>query len=272
MGNSLKIGIVSDEISLNFEEAVKYGIEWGIRDFEIRCLETGRIPFVDREEIDLVIKLIKKNNLNINALSPGFFKINFSEREKLWKETSEGLEKTFILADKLKINKIILFGGKREENWENGDYDRALNVLSKIANTGKSLGFTFLIENEPGFWLDTGENSAKMLKTIDSEFLRLNWDPGNAILCGETPYPDGYNHVKDYIKNFHIKEGRLKESGEWEFLTIDNGLIDWENMIRDIVKDTDVKILTVETHCEPLIENSKTDIDVLKKILEKIEK
>ncbi|MFC1726301.1 sugar phosphate isomerase/epimerase family protein [candidate division KSB1 bacterium] len=271
MEDHLRIGIVSDEISSNFEEAVEYGMDWGIRDYEIRCLDTGRIPYADKEEIEHVIKLINNNGLNINALSPGFFKIRFSDRENLRKEISEGFEKTFILADRLKTNKIILFGGKREENWDSGDYDRAVDILNEIAETGKRFGFTFVIENEPGFWLDTGENSAKILQIIDSEYLRLNWDPGNAVLCGETVYPDGYNYVKDYIRNFHVKEGRLKESGEWEFLTIDNGLIDWENMIMDLKKDTDIKILTVETHCEPLIENSKIDIDILKKILANIQ-
>ena len=270
MSDYFKIGIVSDEISSDFEESIKYGMEWGIRDYEIRCLTTGRVPYVDNEELDYVVRQIKNHNLKINALSPGFFKICFSEKEKLKREIEEGFDRTFKLADRLNLNKIIIFGGKREENAGNSDFERAMDIFFKVSEIGKENGFYFVVENEPGFWLDTGKNSAKILETVDSDFLKLNWDPGNAILCGENPYPDGYNYAKDYIKNFHVKEGRLNEKGEWEFLTIDHGLIDWENMIKNLKNDTNVNILTIETHCEPLIENSKTDVEFLKKILANI--
>jgi len=270
MQEYFEIGIVSDEITLDFEKAIEYGIQWSIKNYEIRSLTTGRVPYIDKDEIDHVIKLIKKNDLNINALSPGFFKIMFSEKDKLKKELTDGIDKTFKLADRLGINKIIVFGGKREENWNKGDYERALDSLNKITEIGERNGFYFVVENEPGFWLDTGKNSAEILKKIDSKFLRLNWDPGNAILCRENTYPEGYNYVKEFIKNFHIKEGKLGKNGEWIFLTIDCGLIDWKSMIKDLKKDTDVKILTIETHCEPLIENSKIDVDKLKEILAEI--
>ena len=40
----MKISIVTDEISADPETAIELGVEWGIRDFELRGFYTDRVP------------------------------------------------------------------------------------------------------------------------------------------------------------------------------------------------------------------------------------
>jgi len=63
----MKISIVSDEIALNFKKAARIGIEWGIRDYEIRYLKSGRVPYIvsDRKHLNLQ----KKHQLQIFGIA-----------------------------------------------------------------------------------------------------------------------------------------------------------------------------------------------------------
>ena len=38
----MRISIISDEISTDFQQALKFALQWGIRDFEIRNLKSGK--------------------------------------------------------------------------------------------------------------------------------------------------------------------------------------------------------------------------------------
>ena len=78
----MKIGIVTDEISLKVDEALGYCNKWGINLVEIRCLETGRVPYINDDELKRFIELKNNYGITVTALSPGFFKGKLSEKEK----------------------------------------------------------------------------------------------------------------------------------------------------------------------------------------------
>lgn len=264
----MRIGIVSDEISNDFQEAVYHAKAWGISHFEIRNLQSGRVPAVDPDEIESVGKILKKESARITALSPGILKTSLSDRETIRKETEETLIQTFRLAEKLGTHRILIFGIKREPDEPADYYDHALNLLGELAVLGEKNGFTLYVENEPGFWCDTGENTAGILSKINSEFLRANWDPGNALWAGEVPYPDGYRAIKNFIGNFHAKDYTKLADGSFECRVIGEGDIDYKNHVAALVKDNVVDQITIETHCEPILELSQKNAKILKKWLE----
>ena len=264
----MRLGIVSDEISKNFEEALTYAQEWGISHFELRVIQSGRVPYVDSDEVDWVLKLLKKKSAYVTALSPGILKAPLREKDVLRKETKETIFETFRLAEKFGTHRIIVFGIQREENEPDSHYDDALNLLGEMAVLGQKNGFTIFVENEPGFWCDTGKNTAKILQTIHSEFLRANWDPGNALWAGEIPYPDGYEAIKNFMGNFHAKDYTRQPDGSFECRVIGEGDIDYENHVKAVLKDQVVEQITIETHCEPLLEKSQKNAAILKKWLD----
>jgi len=121
------------------------------------------------------------------------------------------------------------------------------------------------VENEPGFWCDTGANTRRIIDEVGSPVFGANWDPCNAYGTDEIPYPDGYRAIKDRIFNVHVKD--TKRGSLIECVPVGDGAIDWDGQIREIIKDKIVSHVTIETHCNPLIENSRRNVETLKRMI-----
>jgi len=130
----MRLAIVSDEISKDFKKAAEYGIEWGITDYEIRHLTTGRVPYVANDEINLVQEVVKEHDLSISAISPGLFKISLLEEELLKLQIEENIYESFRLADRLGTRNVIIFGFKRYEREPRSDYIQVLHIFEFLAN------------------------------------------------------------------------------------------------------------------------------------------
>src|SRR5690606_36807192 len=65
-----------------------------------------------------------------------------------------------------------------------------VETLARAAETVREAGLTLAIETEEGFWPDTGVRSAALVERIGDPGLGINWDPANALIEGERPFPD----------------------------------------------------------------------------------
>jgi sugar phosphate isomerase/epimerase len=264
----LEFGMVSDEISPDFNEAARYGGEWGISIFELRVLRTGRIPAVDQGELREVQALVKGNGLRITALSPGIFKLPLSQTTKLEEELSTTLPKTLALAREFGASLVIAFGFQREQNEKPEMFSQAVDFMSLAAEKAGKEGIKIIIENEPGFWCDSGANTAKLIQAVNSPFLRANWDPCNGYGTAERPFPEGYEAVKQYIANVHVKD--TKEGSLTRCVPVGEGAVNWKGQLAALVRDQLVRHITIETHCLPLVEKSKQNVETLKQYLAEI--
>jgi sugar phosphate isomerase/epimerase len=262
----LELGIVSDEITPDFREAVRHALGWGIRKFEIRVLKSGRVPAVDPAEIDDVIATMKTHHVQVTALSPGIFKHSLARTAALEEEVLNTLPVTIALARRLGASMIIVFGFQREAGEPASRYQDAVAWMKRAAALAHREGMTLAIENEPGFWADTGANTHRLIKDVGSPALGANWDPCNAFGTTERPYPEGYEAIKDVIANVHIKD--TTKGSLIQCVPVGDGVIDWKGQVRALMHDAIVSHATIETHCLPLVENSRKNVEVLRRYME----
>ncbi|GAB6099538.1 sugar phosphate isomerase/epimerase [Halanaerocella petrolearia] len=265
----MEIAAVTDEISLDLEEAFKVGTELGINKFELRRLwsKDKRVPNLTEEEISKLETLIDKYNVDITALSPGIFKVPLSD-PKIEYHREELLEDTFQLGNRLGVNKIIIFGIRRAESDQPEDINQVIKYMNDLVTKAEEEDFEIWLENEPGWWADTAENTRYILETVDSPNFKLNWDPGNSIRTAVTPYPDEYEVIKDYIGNVHFKDAVVLSDG-YKCCTADIGDVNWEGQIKALYEDDYQGIITIETHCRPLIEKARIDYKILNDLISK---
>jgi len=261
----MELGIVSDEISNDFIEAMQYASLWGISIVEIRLLKSGRVPNVEKQDVEEVRKYLRRGDARITALSPGIFKHPLSKLNELEEELKLELPRTIEIAKALNAPLIIVFGFKREQGEPESHYNLAVDFLRRAASIAERAGVKIAVENEPGFWCDTGTNTRKIIEDVGSPVLGANWDPANAYGTAETPYPDGYQAIRDKIFNVHAKDTR--QGSLVRCVPIGDGVLDWEGQIRSIVQDKIVPHVTIETHCHPLIENSQRNVETLRRML-----
>jgi len=267
----IEIGIVSDEISLDVEEAIKIGLKLGIKSYELRCVGSyeKRVPYIERKDIDFIKRNLDDGKIKITALSPGIFKIRASEKEKLKFELEQVLPDTFKLATELGVDKIIIFGFVRDGT----SGDEIVEILKNASMYAKQEKFNLLIENEPGFYCDTGENTAKIIDFVrassEIDNLWANWDPANAVGAGEFAFPNGYEKVKNFIKNLHVKDS--VNFPKFKCTLIGEGAVNWYGQLMAIIKDKIIQSITLETHHLPLVESTIEDLKRLRAILKAIE-
>jgi sugar phosphate isomerase/epimerase len=158
---------------------------------------------------------------------------------------------------------VIVFGFKRDES--GGAEREVAAMLREAAGLAGAQGMTLLVENEPGCWCDSGSNTARMIESAGSPFLKANWDTANAVGQGEAPFPDGYEHIRNYIGGVHIKDTRTHTLDKC--VPVGEGVVDWRGQLEALVRDGQVDVVTVETHCLPLVAMSKRNIDHIRVLL-----
>lgn len=265
MKGKLSIGILSDEISPDPVVALRYARLWDIPVFEIRCLRSGRIPAVSKEEFSLLKDAVRDGAIRISALSPGIFKGFLSQKERTASELNEVLPRTIEQARELGAGMVIVFPFRKEAGESSSGFQAAGDILRAAADRAARSGLTLAVENEPGCWCDTGAGTAAMIKAVGSASLRANWDPCNAYGTGEVPFPDGYRAVKEYIANVHVKDTLTNALSSC--VPVGEGIIDWRGQIGALLEDGLVPHVTVETHCLPLVERSRQNVETLRRYM-----
>jgi sugar phosphate isomerase/epimerase len=255
----LELAIISDEISLDLEESFRIGEELGFRKYEIRCFDDyeHRVPNLLPGRVERLAELVDNGSIEITAITPGTFKFNLSDTNRLRTELEDTLPRTCELAQRLKAPRIITFAFLREPGIEP---DAVIARLKEAAQIVQKFGLELSVENEPGLYCDTGINTANIVKAIDQEHVGINWDPANAVVSGEVGYPIGYEAVLPYLQNVHIKDAIPIPPDKWENRLIGDGGVNWLGQLRTLLRDKPVAHLTLETHVFPLIESTKEDL------------
>jgi L-ribulose-5-phosphate 3-epimerase len=127
-------------------------------------------------------------------------------------------------------------------------FDRVASTLRELADEAQTRGLTIGIENEHACNIATGAETARLLAAVDHAALQVIWDPANALVAGETPYPDGYKHIPvSRMAHVHAKDctvanhvptfGPLGEMG-----------IDWRGQLAALAEDGYRRTISLETH------------------------
>jgi len=115
----------------------------------------------------------------------------------------------------------------------------------------------------------------RMFNYFDSPNLKLIWDPGNAYASGEkTPYPNGYEKIKDKIIHIHIKDAITNEQGKNVWKPIGKGNVDYNGQLKALIRDNYQGVIALETHCVAengsKIDGTKESFDGLMSIINSI--
>ena len=127
-------------------------------------------------------------------------------------------------------------------------FDRVAAALRDLAAQAQERGLIIGIENEHACNIATGQETARLLASVDHPALRVIWDPANAFVAGEIPYPRGYSnlpisrlvhvHAKDCDVSNHVPTwGPLGEMA-----------IDWRGQLAALARDGYRGTISLETH------------------------
>jgi sugar phosphate isomerase/epimerase len=283
----MKISIITDEVSADPETAIELGAEWGLHNFELRGYFTDRAPRFSAYQKQRLQDALDEFQAHIIAIGPGLFKfacpppsaprlpLGWMDRASYdsWAEAkrladyhlNELLPASLEYANELGADTVVTFGFDRAGAPPGPPPEEALNCLRLAAERASAAGLRLAIENEDGFWADTGSRTAEMVQTINHPALGINWDPGNAFFAGDDPYPTGYESVRGLVHHVHFKDAMRDDNGLLHYVA--DGQVDWSGQIRALVADRYDGFISIETHIRPKVASARSAVERLRSLI-----
>ncbi|HSO11673.1 MAG TPA: sugar phosphate isomerase/epimerase family protein [Anaerolineales bacterium] len=283
----MKISIITDEVSADPETAIELGAEWGIHHFELRGFFTDRAPRFSAYQKQRLRDALDEFQARIVAIGPGLFKFacpapsaprlplgwmdrasydNWAEAKRLADyHLKELLPASLDYANELGADTVVTFGFDRAGAPPGPPPEEVLNCLRLAAERASTAGIRLAVENEDGFWADTGARTAQMVQAINHPALGINWDPGNAFFADDDPYPTGYQAVRGRVQHVHFKDAMRDAKGVHHYVA--NGEVVWAGQIRALVADEYDGFISIETHIRPKVASARAALERLRSLI-----
>jgi L-ribulose-5-phosphate 3-epimerase len=155
--------------------------------------------------------------------------------------------RAFEIADKAGARIIRVFSYWRTVDPERS-YPQIADALRELADRALDRGLIIGLENEHACNVGTGAEAARLLASVDHPALKLIWDPANAFVLGETPYPAGYATLpSDRIVHVHAKDCVMSgHTPTWG--PLGEMSVDWRGQFAALVRDRYQGSISLETH------------------------
>ena len=251
------LGIVSDEISRDFAEALRVCKQLGIRRVEIRNLAAGRAPMCGELAMADAESQARDAGIEITALSPGLFKFT-SEDKQFRHEMSEIYPRAAEWAHRWKLPGLIVFGfhkpGATEATApEFSSADPPPHIVEWLREAGERAaadGLSLMIEPEPICWCDTGRATVELIRKSGCSSLRINYDPGNVAWLENRDPIDEFGVVGPLIANVHVKDLKPLTQGAAhpEWVPAGEGMIDYAAHFAALEKQAYQGPISLEPH------------------------
>lgn len=265
MSSPFRISVINDEIGQDFGRACEvaareFGMEW----IELRGMWNKNILKLDATEVAEARRILEKYKLRVTDIASPLFKVDWPGAPKskfsptdaqfnadfTFDQQGEVLERSIALAKAFQTDRVRCFDFWRLD--DSAPHRAAINAkLLEAAQTAGKQKITLILENEYACNTATGAEAAKTLAGVQSPYLMLNWDPGNAAGRGETPYPGGYSLLpKNRIGHCHCKDIAKIASANDEpaWAAMGAGVVDWVGQFTALKRDGYHYAVSLETH------------------------
>jgi len=247
----LKLAVFTDEISQDFERAVRVAQEYRLDGIEVRSVWGNGPHKIPEKDILRMRQVLSGTPLRVCSIAAPFFKCDIASDNE-YREHLDILKRCIDLGKRFDCSLVRGFTfwrkGAAKDVWSQilARFDAPLRLLE---HTRSILG----IENESSTFIGTGQTLRKFLDEIRSPQVKAVWDPANSLADTgefEVPFPDGYNALKEDIVHVHVKDGKRVAAGI-EHTPVGEGQIGWAGQFKALADDGFAGYCSLETHWRP---------------------
>jgi sugar phosphate isomerase/epimerase len=256
-----RTGAITDEFSGDIAIASAAMRELGMTGAELRMIGGRNIMDHSDAEIAAIMDVIRKHGLEVVSIASPVLKCTLPNAPEVdsrfqqdqfnakhsFEDQPRLAERAFEIA-KLTGAKIVrVFSYWRVVEPE-AVFERVVCALQDLADKAQKHDLIIGIENEHACNIATAQETAKVLAAIDHENLQVVWDPANAYVSGERPYPNGYR-LLDVRRIAHVHAKDCKLDGHkpiWGPLGECD--IDWKGQLDALAADGYTGYINLETH------------------------
>jgi L-ribulose-5-phosphate 3-epimerase len=257
----LRLAAITDEFSPDLETAARAMADIGMTGAELRMVFGKNVVDLSDAELDRATGILRGHGLEIVSIASPLFKCVLPEAPPVdgrfqqdifasqhsFEDQPRLAARTLEIARRTGARIVRVFSYWRTVRPERC-FARVVEALDRLAADAGPLGIVIAIENEPACNVATSVEAACVLAALDRPNVRVVWDPANALMSGEEPYPHGYESIPPgRIAHVHVKDCRRTGDGlVWG--PIGEGLVDWPGQLAALARDGYRGWLSVETH------------------------
>ena len=216
-----KLGVITDGISRDFEQALAVINEHGLTHAELQYLWDVEVGDLTDAQLDKTQRLVKAHGVEVSCISRhvfgGLSLMDLDADSPAYREHLAALGRCIDMAQALGCplarimsfrKEMILFGGQGAEQWvvTRGAWDKLLSLVAPAVELAESRGITLAVETGNNAMINSAWLAGKLIDEIGSPHLRVLWDPANSLYCAEKAYPDGYEALRGKLAHIHIKD------------------------------------------------------------------
>lgn len=261
MTPKLPIAAITDEFSQDLERALDAMAAIGMTGAELRMIWGKNIIDLTDEELDRALDLIRARGMEVVGIAspllkcvlPGGPPVDERFQKDLfaaaynYEDQPRLTRRAFEIAKRAGTKLIRVFSF-----WRTVEPDKCIDgivkALRELADQAAAEGLIIGLENEHACNVATAREAARILELLPHPNLKLVWDPANALVSGEIPFPDGYRHLPvDRIAHVHAKDCHVEDHTPiWG--PLGTRAIDWRGQVRALLADGYRGYISLETH------------------------
>jgi L-ribulose-5-phosphate 3-epimerase len=255
------IAAITDEFSLDLDIALDAMAKIGMTGAELRLIgDRNMIDLSDAEVAD-VRRRVERRGMRVLSIASPVLKCVLPDAPPVDERLEQDVfGSAYTIDDQPRLSKrafevaemtgakIIRVFSYWRTTAPDECIDRIVVALKELADRAGDRGLIIGLENEQACNAGTGAEAGRVLAALDHPALKAIWDPANASILGEIPFPDGYSklpaarivhvHAKDcVVSDYKPTWGPLGEMG-----------IDWKGQLAALRRDGYRGAISLETH------------------------
>lgn len=259
---SLRLAAITDEFSPDDLNRALAGMATiGMTGAELRVVGGRNMLDFSDAEVDRVREQVAARGMTIVALASPLLKCVLPDAPPLDSRVQHDVfgsaytyadqprlaTRAFDIAARLGTRVIRVFSYWRTTE-PHACFDRVAEALHALGDEAGKRGLVIGLENEHACNVGTGAEAAQVLAMVDHPAVGLVWDPANASILGETPFPDGYAAIpRGRIAHVHAKDCVVADHKPTWGPVGEMGL-DWRGQIAALRRDGYDGWVSLETH------------------------
>lgn len=247
---TMKTAIITDEVSQEFEDVLRFARDFNLDGIEIRSLWNKPPHELSDEQVELIRSKCEAAGLAICGIASPVFKCDIEKSEELDAHVKI-FERCLHLADVWKAPTIRVFTGWRREN--NRELFPIITKAFKerLLPLIKDLPVVLGVENEYSTNVADGEESSAFIDSVGSDQVTLVWDPCNILYMPNStdPFEVDYPKVRGKVGHYHVKDAnRVQADPPAESAAIGDGQARLRDTLQALHQDGYRGWVSLETH------------------------
>lgn len=258
---TFEIAAITDEFSLDLDTALDAMAKIGMTGAELRLIgDRNLIDLSDAEVVD-VRRRVEQRGMRVLSIASPVLKCVLPDAPPVDERLEQDVfgsaytiddqprlsQRAFEIAE-LTGAKIVRVFSYWRTTAPDRCLDRIVSALKDLVDRAAQRGLIIGLENEQACNVGTGAETGRALAALDHPALKALWDPANASILGEVPFPDGYSKLPaSRIVHVHAKDCVVSGyTPTWGALGTMG--IDWRGQLAALKRDGYKGAISLETH------------------------